>query len=140
MLARFGWHIHEVANKFQRLAFGPEFRYRAFALVGVGEEPLNRRAKFLCDEPQFAGRNPVHATFIFLQLLKSETNPVGEHGLAESTHDTAHANPLTDMDIDGMSAEFLNGASFSSGHNTSAISSWISLSYLFYRVSECKKP
>jgi hypothetical protein len=60
-----------------------------------------------------------------LQLLKCEANSIGQHGLAQAAHDAAHAYPLTDMGIDGMGAELLYGASFSSGHNTSAMSPWI---------------
>jgi hypothetical protein len=51
MLARFGRHIHEIAHQFQRLAFGSEFRNRAFAFCGVGEKPLNRGVEFLRNEP-----------------------------------------------------------------------------------------
>ena len=55
--------------------------------------------------------------------MKSETDPIGECRLTESTDYAANANPLSDMDVDWMGAEFLNGASFSSSHNTSVYSS-----------------
>jgi len=69
----FGRAGADVAHQFQRLAFGPEFLQAIGVVVDAHEEPCNGNVQNLRNLPQAAGRNPVCAAFIFLELLEGQT-------------------------------------------------------------------
>jgi len=74
---------------------------------GIFEEEGNRDIEDAGDILEAAGANTVGALFVFLDLLKRNSEAFAELFLAHAKHRAAEAYAATDMNVDGVRLLFV---------------------------------